>query len=121
MASNDALRSKEMAAKYRAHKATGALEKSCPLCDAGELQGFKLWKIIPNDFPYDLFAATHHMIVPMRHVTEKELTEEELKELQELKYSVMQEYDIIVEATSKSKSIPAHFHLHLIHTKRVEI
>ena len=47
---------------------------------------FGYWKIVTNAFPYDLIAGRHDMILPLRHVTENELTEEELVELKEIKW-----------------------------------
>ena len=68
-----------------------------------------------NSFPYDLIASTHHMIVPLRHVVEAELSAEELREFAVIKREVVDVgYDNIIEATTKNKSLPAHFHLHLI-------
>jgi hypothetical protein len=56
------------------------------------------------------------MIVPLRHVGEDELSEEEKAELLAIKKSYINEhYDYSLEATGKS--IPNHFHLHLIVTK----
>ena len=115
--SNDKLRSKETSRKYRDHRATGVLERSCPLCDAPEICTFTHWKIISNNFPYDLIAKTHHMIVPRRHTKELELSESEMEEFRTIKYTDLQKYDILVEATKNTKSIPAHFHLHLIDLK----
>lgn len=117
MATNDALRSEEMAQKYKEHRASGIMENGCVLCLANPLKSFQNWKIIQNNFPYDRIAETHHMIIPLRHVDETGLTREESDELQTIKYSTLQDYDIIVEATKRTKSIPAHFHLHLITTK----
>lgn len=117
MATNDHLRTRETADAYSAFKATGALENFCPLCEKPPLQEFKFWKIILNDFPYDLVASKHDMVVPLRHTTEHELTAEEREELYEIKYGSLQEYDIIVEATHRNKSIPEHFHLHLVNLK----
>jgi len=55
------------------------------------------------------------MVVPIRHITETGLSKEELEEFASLKKDVIDPgYDYIIEATTKNKSIPAHFHLHLI-------
>jgi hypothetical protein len=117
MSASDHFRSNEVSEKYRAHRDTGALEKSCPLCDTTAVIGYRSWKIIPNEFPYDLIAVVHDMIVPLRHVDEAGLTDEERAELIEIKNSTLGTYDIVVEATRHNKSIPAHFHLHLIKAK----
>lgn len=117
MARNDHLRTEGTAKKYLAYRATGALETGCPLCSGHSISTFKFWKIILNDFPYDRIAETHHMIIPLRHVNELELTKEEKDEFYKIKYLKLQEYDLIVEAAQRNKSIPTHFHLHLINTK----
>ncbi len=94
--------------------AAGHLEK-CPLCRIEPIKQFVYWKVIPNEYPYDLIAETHHMVVPLRHVAEAELTEEEKKELYQIKNSYINEhYEYVLEATHKQKSVPAHFHLHLM-------
>jgi len=55
------------------------------------------------------------MLIPNRHVSEGNLTKEESQELQDIKGSYINtEYDWIIEPTHKNKSIPGHFHLHLI-------
>lgn len=70
---------------------------------------------MPNAFPYDKIATSHDMVVPLRHVPEAELTPEERKELVEIKHEyVNANYEYILEPTHKKKSIPAHFHLHLV-------
>lgn len=93
----------------------GALERSCPLCDAEPLQQFPHWKIVRNIYPYDKIAKKHDMLVPLRHAREAELTVEESAELDQIKETYVHEnYEYMIEATHKRKSIPAHFHLHLI-------
>ncbi len=117
MPMNHSLRSEAMTQKYRDHLATGVLDKSCPLCDEMAIKTFTYWKIIQNNFPYDLIADIHHMIVPMRHESEQGLSREEWDELYTIKYQDLQEYDLIIEATKRKKSVPAHFHLHLVNLK----
>ncbi len=112
------LRTAEMRDKYRALIAERASSEECFLCSADALRTFKLWKIIANNFPYDRIAAVHHMIVPLRHVGESGLSKEEKTELFEIKKSYIEEkYQFILEATDKTKSIPTHYHLHLITVK----
>jgi len=103
-----------MVEKYRQHKASGIMERACRLCVATEIMSFEHWKIIKNEFPYDLIAKAHDMIVPKRHVNEEELTPREWEELHKIKYSSLQTYDILMEGTRRTKSIPQHFHIHLI-------
>lgn len=86
----------------------------CPLCHNTTIKTFGNWKIVENSFPYDRIAKTHHMIAPCRHVTEAELSEEERKELQELKQTYVNDnYDFYIEA-AKKKAMTDHFHLHVI-------
>jgi hypothetical protein len=53
------------------------------------------------------------MLVPIRHSTEGELTKEEIVEYADIKSNLgTTEYDYIIEAIHKS--VPAHFHPHLL-------
>jgi hypothetical protein len=91
-------------------------KKGCPLCERKTLKSFKYWKIMKNDFPYDKIAKKHQMIVPRRHVVENKLNLKELAELKKIKNNFIHKarYDYIIEATNINKSLPNHFHLHLI-------
>ncbi|MHB1086392.1 MAG: hypothetical protein ACYCZ0_01440 [Minisyncoccota bacterium] len=109
------LRTKETEQKYLDAREAGALDGDCVLCARAALKSFKLWKVIKNEFPYDKIASVHDMIVPLRHVTHKELTEEELRELDAIKDSYIHPtYEWMFEATDRKKTIPNHFHIHLI-------
>jgi hypothetical protein len=103
-----------MAQKYKDYRKTDEFKNHCALCVKPMIRSYRYWKMMPNDYPYDKIASVHHMIVPIRHVRESELTKEELGEYRLLKETELQEYDYILESTIKNKSIPAHFHLHLI-------
>ena len=112
------LRSEENEKRYHELIKAGFLNDGCKLCEAPALKDFKYWKIIHNDFPYDLIAKVHDMVLPKRHVGESQLTKKEKQEYAEIKTSYMeQKYEFILEPMLKVKSIPAHFHLHLIITK----
>ena len=110
------LRTPEMRDKYQIHLDTGVLDRGCIICEREPLECYKYWKVIENHFPYDRIASLHNMLVPMRHVTEEELTKEEYQELQ-IKKNHTDQYHYIIEAANHSKSIPQHFHLHLIVAK----
>lgn len=100
---------------YAEHKKNGGLSNGCPLCLESAIKEFKYWRIIDNKFPYDKIAEVHHMITPKRHVAEGSLDEEEKEELYKIKTTyVAKNYDFIIEASPRLKTIPAHFHLHLI-------
>ncbi len=110
------MRTDAMQQAYYDFQDGGGLRGKCPLCDEKEmLQTFTYWQIMPNRFPYDKVAKVHHMLVPLRHASWTELTAEELAEFEEIKRGyVDSHYQYMVEATSSLKSIPAHFHLHLL-------
>src|SRR5690349_1325706 len=87
----------------------------CPLCADDALETFTYWKIMKNDFPYDAIASVHHLLVPIRHVGEQELTQEERAELHSITYDVLPfEYGYLRENLGKTRTIPQHFHLHLL-------
>lgn len=113
------LRSEECSQRYKECRASNPFGGACALCAKTSTKTFAYWKIVPNDFPYDRIADVHEMIVPLRHVTENELSQEELAEYKIIKQEHLQEYDYILEGTHKTKSIPEHFHLHLIVGKEV--
>ena len=90
----------------------------CPLCEKEPLKDLGLWRIVDNSYPYDRIAKVHHMIIPARHVSEDGLTKDEQEQFRELKNSyIADNYDWIIEATHNNKSLPAHFHLHLLISK----
>ena len=112
------LRKKETQDSYDEHKAQGHLENNCPLCTSESIETYTYWRVIDNRFPYDKISDLHHMIIPRRHIIESELTPEEQIELMELKNSVLNEkYMYIFEALPGKKSIPGHFHYHLLVVK----
>ena len=112
------LRTKESQQKYKDLIAKGHLSIGCKLCEDKSLKEFTHWRIITNLFPFDLIAKTHHMIIPKRHITYNELTEVEKQELELIKTTLLgEEYEFMIENLSKMKSIPEHFHLHLVVTK----
>lgn len=111
------LRSKKLADEYVAYRKSGALDQSCVLCDREPIKSFNYWKIIKNDFPYDLIAKTHHMIVPLRHIQEADIAPEEWAEFKAIKANDLGAYEYIIETTNHIKSIPTHFHLHLIDSR----
>ena len=109
------LRSEKMLTQYRKRLADIAYTTDCKLCALPVLQSFAYWNIVPNEYPYDLLASTHHMIQTKRHSTADELTAEELHELHQIKRGYINDhYDLITESVTHTSSIPAHHHLHLI-------
>ena len=112
------LRTPGSEANYKKLIAEGILSNGCALCRAESIKEFQYWKIIHNDFPYDRIAKIHHMIVPKRHIPDADLTSSEKEEFEAIKNDYLhKEYEYIIEATYKNKSIPGHAHLHLIVAK----
>lgn len=113
------LRTKETQAEYDEHIKNGLLDKDCVLCDAPSVKEFNYWRIIKNKFPYDRIAQVHDMLLPKRCVREEEFTTEEIQEFKEIKKGYIEEhYGYMIEPTFKNKSVPEHFHIHLILGKK---
>ena len=96
-------------------------KKLCPLCEEQSLvKSFKYWKIIRNAFPYDKISSKHDMILPFRHVVENKFNKKELAEFKKIKNNFINksDYNFIIETTLTKKTIPNHFHLHLITLKQ---
>ncbi len=110
-------RSDEVFDSYQDYQKNGGLSKGCVLCDKEPIKKFKYWFITVNDFPYDRIAKLHNMLVPFRHVTESELTDQERNEFVEIKQNYLEDYDFLIEAAEKKRSVPKHFHIHLIAAK----
>ena len=109
------LRTKKTHEKYMKVRAQKTFNHTCRLCKIKPIKDFKYWKIIDNEYPWDLIAKTNHMLVPKRHVVYEELNIIEKKELDLIKSNyVNKKYEIIAEATNRKKSIPSHFHVHLL-------
>ncbi len=110
------LRTKKTEKTYRQYrKQFSTKNKECDLCTKEPLFLFTYWKIIENSFPYDLIAKKHNMIVPIRHCCEEELTKKECKEFLELKKKfIHNDYDYLLESSARLKTIPEHFHIHLL-------
>lgn len=110
------IRTPETEERYRKEKAERPADYGCPLCKSETVKDFTLWRVVKNDYPYDLIAAHHEMLLPKRHVLEEELTDEEKEEYMHIKRTWVQEqdYNYIAEATYGTKSIPEHHHHHLL-------
>lgn len=92
----------------------------CFICDRLPKNKFKHWKIIRNNFPYDRLASKHDMLTTLRHVSlESEFNAGEKAELVAIKEKILpkMDYDWIIENLPRKKSVPKHFHLHLLKHK----
>ena len=78
------------------------------------------WYIARNEYPYDMIAEIHHLLIPFRVFSDAEkMTLEELGELNEIKQKIGHDYDCIIENTRRRRSVAAHYHLHLIKYKNI--
>jgi galactose-1-phosphate uridylyltransferase len=106
--------------RYQTERQEEVKNDTCPLCTDNSIAEFIHWRIIPNKYPYDAIASKHTMIIPKEHLRESELSQAALDELDVLKRTTLnEEYLYIIEALPKTKSIPGHFHLHLLIPKVV--
>ena len=97
-------------------------QNDCFFCSARPvlIHDFNLWRIVENDFPYDVITKTHHMLTPKRHVAkESMLSEEERMELFKIKEEILPtlSYHMVISNLPIQQSIPGHFHLHVIELK----
>jgi diadenosine tetraphosphate (Ap4A) HIT family hydrolase len=93
----------------------GILLHGCRLCQMKAIKEYKHWKILENEYPWDLIAKINHMIVPKRHVKYERLNQAEKKEFDLIKKNYLEKkYTLLIEVADKDKSIPSHFHIHLI-------
>lgn len=79
---------------------------------------YEHWAIIQNIFPYDLIAEVAHLLIPKRIFAHyEEMTDTEEKELFRIKQEVTPQYDSILENFAHNRSVPSHFHFHLLKIK----
>lgn len=102
--------------RYETERQNDVTSQHCPLCDAPTIESYIHWIKIENIYPYDAIAIQHDMLITKRHIGyDRELSDEERAELSNLKESTLNEtYAMIMEALPKNRSIPGHYHLHLI-------
>lgn len=122
-------RTDETQAQYNEYRANPTPSRTgCWICDKEDVSmpqasadaplNYKHWRIVANSFPYDKIAAVHHMITPVRHATEDDVTEEEWAEFAIIKRDVLyKQYEYTMQATPVVQTIPGHYHLHLFNAK----
>jgi hypothetical protein len=115
------LRSEETASRYeveieeRKHSA-----HICPLCEFEDvIREFEHWVIMKNKFPYDRYFSKSDMLVSRRHAAEDAITDKERDEYHYIRTHMLgDEYDTVMNHLPKQKSLPNHYHVHLIQIKR---
>ena len=107
-------RTPELQKQYAEDRKNGSLQ-TCPLCTVEPKKEWEHWKIIENKYPYDRITKVHDMLVSKRHVKEEDLTTEEKEEMFRIKKEYINpNYGYMFEPMIDNKSIPDHFHVHLI-------
>ncbi len=115
------LRTPELSQRYVDYRKSLPADEPCKMCALPATKEFVHWKIVKNDFPYDVIAEAHDMIMPLRHTIENGLMKEEWQEWLEIKEKyVGDNYEYVIEPVPKHKSYPDHFHLHLITAKLIQ-
>ena len=116
------LRSEKAASEYEEAIKNRVPGSGCNLCNDHDsiLQEFSHFVLMKNKFPYDRYFTKSDMLVSKRHAAEQELTPEERTEFISIKRELSDSYDSIIEHLPKQKSIPDHFHVHIIEFKRPE-
>lgn len=86
------------------------------------LELFKYWALIPVNYPYDLIADIHHLLVPKRlFQSYREVSVEEREDLMKIKDKLKDRYDFILENLPSKITISNHYHLHFIKMKEIDM
>jgi len=93
---------------------TNKYDHHCIFCAKDDLiKEYEHWILVENKYPYDAIFSTHNMLAPKAHVTERtKLYKDEIEELDELLQEL--DYDMCILNKKKRRSIPQHYHLHLV-------
>ena len=112
------LRTPQMLEEYAKHvkknKGSMAFFFSSPA-----IKSWEYWRLIKNDFPYDVLAGKHHILTPKRIFAEDiDMTNGERKELSRIKAELNDDYDSMIENFIRNRTFRTHYHLHLICYKK---
>ncbi len=74
------------------------------------------WKLIENQFPYDVIAEKHDLVVPKRKFAKKtEMNYDEIEEFAEkVRPYLVEHYDMEIRNYPKAQSVPDHYHIHVL-------
>lgn len=118
------LRTREMAQKYREDQLNKKWDSENYSFDweSNHIELFKYWALVPANYPYDLIAEVHHLLVPKRvFPSYREVSKEEWEEFMDIKDQLKARYDFILENLPSKITIGSHYHLHLIKMKESEL
>lgn len=111
------LRDSYMLNKYRKHIEKNGGDMSF-FFTSPSVKEWEHWRMIENDFPYNVLTKKHHMLTPKRlFANESEICDKERKELIEIKKEVVDDYDAIIENFVHQRTFKNHYHLHFISYK----
>lgn len=109
------LRSLEDEAAYTKAKQKGRAKK--PLHKEKPLKEWEHWLLIENEFPYTAVFKTHHMLIPKREISRKQIKDQEKRELDEILDELEKTYDTMMINFPNKQSIKHHHHIHLLSYK----
>jgi hypothetical protein len=118
-------RTQKTSEKYQKFLKKRSVGDACRFCEETLPEGkyfFRYWKVLHNNFPYDLIAEKHDILVPIRHFeTEDEMTSEEREELTNIKTQILpqwEEYHSAMENFVTARTMD-HYHIHLLKFKEL--
>lgn len=85
-----------------------------PLVNEPRMKEWQYWALIHNEFPYSSAFKVSHMLIPKRVATRDELTQAELKELDQVITELSQDYDCYMVNFVSKQSIKYHYHVHFL-------
>lgn len=120
MGASDVLRSPEVIARYKARKQEVKNAGPKDMRDFPIIKMWRYWILVENEFPYDLIAESHALLVPKREFQyDQDMRDEERAELFDIKNEVefTKEFDAVLENLLHNRTIPGHYHLHFMKLK----
>lgn len=79
---------------------------------------FKHWTLIKNNFPYDIIASKHDLLVSKRIFSDfDEMNDSERGELSAVKKELSGSYDFLLENLPSKMTVKKHFHIHFLKMK----
>jgi len=110
------LRSKKLEKIYQDYLKND-YDYKCIFCSRDMIiEEFNHWILLKNKFPYNKVFKNHCLLSPKAHIKEfKDLYKDEITELNELLEEL--DYDMCILNKKKKRSVPEHFHYHLVKIK----
>jgi len=105
------LRTVKGEAIYADHKKNG---KTKSLSEEHSIKEWQHWRLIDNKFPYASVFKVHHMLIPKREVDKKNLSKNELREMDLILEELDVLYDCMLVNFNKKQSIKYHYHVHML-------